>query len=96
MNTLNFEYDTEYGFAFIQVDGKQEGDKLTVQCCLESSGEGLSSGSPYLNSIVMSDCGHDEGLCSEANEEAFKYWGENRCMKALFSACEENGLTVNP
>lgn len=79
MNITNFDYDLEHGFAWIETsDGK------TVQCCLEN-GSGK---------IIMSDCGHNWGICGDVNGDAFEKYGENRCMKALFAKAKESGLEV--
>ena len=94
MNILDFNYDLENGFAFIVVEGGKHGSTSTVQCCLESSGKGLSSGEPYLTNIKQSDCGHNGGVCADVNESAFAYWGENRCMKALFNEAKKADFLV--
>lgn len=85
MNIIGFDYDLEYGFAWINVDGNDNKNTFTVQCCLQDNKK----------QIKMSDCGHNWGLCLDANEEAFDYYGENRCMEALFSKAKENGFDIN-
>ena len=87
MEIKEFDYDLESGFAWIQVESKDD-KMMTVQCCLQASEEG----GLHLKEIDKDDCGHNWGCCADANEAAFKYWGENRCMKALFSAAEEAGI----
>ena len=84
MNIIDFDYDLEQGFAWIQVDGKHGEKPYTVQCCLADNGK----------KIKMSDCGHNWGLCSDSNEEAFEHYGENRCMTALFAKANANGFEV--
>jgi hypothetical protein len=88
MNILSFEFSLDHGFAWIVVDGKKEGDKYTVQCCLEEKD------GKFIPKIKSSDCGHNWGLCSDSNEKAFEYWGENRCMNALFNKAKVNGIEV--
>jgi hypothetical protein len=86
MNILSFDYDEEHNCAWIQIDGKYKGEQpYTVQCCTVEGRD---------KEIKISDCGHDWGLCEEANEKAFKNYGENRCMKALFSKAKQNGFTI--
>ncbi len=82
MEIKSFDYNEECGFAWILVDTNKDEGEWAVQCCL-TDGE-----------IIMNDCGHDQGICSDVNEEAFNYWGENRCMTALFRAAEKEGLAV--
>ena len=94
MKTLEFNYDLENGFAFIVVEGGKYNSTSTIQCCLESSGKGLSSGEPYLTNIKKSDCGHNEGICADINESAFGFWGETRCMSALFSSAKAADFLV--
>jgi hypothetical protein len=86
MNILDFEYSTKYGFAWIIVDGENKGDRWTVQCCL------VQENSVFVTKINRGNCGHNEGLCADANAKAFEYWGENRCMTALFNKAKINGL----
>ena len=85
MDVKSFDHDTETGFAWIIVNGK-EGEEMSIQCCLETS-----CNEP---TISMGDCGHDWGICADGNAEAFALWGENRCMKALFNRAKECGLVV--
>ncbi len=85
MNIKEFDYNTDDGFAWIILE-----DESTVQCCLHQP-----NGTPSEEKIIMSDCGHDWGICGDVNEAAFKKWGENRCMKALFAKAKEAGLEVN-
>jgi len=95
METLEFDYDTETGFAWITVNTDGSEDEWSVQCCLkEGNYDEENATQEYLEKIKMNDCGHDDGLCADGNEKAFKYWGENRCMKALFSAAKNNGIDV--
>ena len=84
MNIKEFDYSTEYGFAWIILE-----DGTSVQCCLYQP-----NGTPAERKLIMSDCGHDCGICGEVNEPAFTRWGENRCMKALFTKAKENGIEV--
>ena len=92
MKIKEFDYDVNNGFAWIIVDGKDESDMFSVQCCLFRKEEEEFDG--YEKKIIANDCGHDWGLCGDANEDAFNYWGENRCMKALFSYAKQNGIEV--
>ena len=84
MNITDFDYSTEDGFAWIILE-----DGSTVQCCLNQP-----DGTPSDDEITMGDCGHNWGICGEVNEEPFEYWGENRCMKALFAKAKEAGISV--
>lgn len=95
MEIKSFDYDVEYGFAWIVVDGKYEGDEWTVQCCLTSEND-CESGTLIKHSkeIDCGDCGHNYGICGDVNGEAFEFWGENRCMIALFSAAKKAGITT--
>ena len=93
MKIKNFDFDTKFGFAWIVVDGKNEGDELTVQCCLTSENEIESNALiKYREEIDCGDCGHNSGICGDVNENAFSFWGENRCMTALFSAANKAGI----
>jgi hypothetical protein len=89
MKILSFDYDLEMGFAWIMIDGKYEDEELIVQCCLSHV-----KGGNYERKINASDCGHNWGSCGDANGDAFDYYGENRCMKALFAKAKENGFIV--
>lgn len=96
MNILNFDYSDEHGFAWITVDTNENKGEWTVQCCLKSGGfndEGQYQG--CLIQIDQSDCGHDEGICADVNGGAFEYWGENRCMTALFDQARKAGIQLN-
>lgn len=97
MNILNFDFDTETGFVWMTIDGKKDGETMTVQACLKQPefDPMLVSAPDFLKEIDCSDCGHNDGICGEVNEKAFEYWGENRCMKALFTKAEENGITLS-
>ena len=94
MRVLSFEFSLDHGFAWIVVDGKNEGDRWTVQCCLTHENENVDdrTGHEFSPKITQSDCGHNWGSCAESNEKAFAYWGENRCMKALFSAAKDHDI----
>ena len=91
MNVLSFDYDIDTGFAWMEVDGKSEGDKMTVQVCLKQPAFDPEQESmpDFLEEIDMDDCGHNDGICGDVNATAFEYWGENRCMKALFAHAEK-------
>lgn len=96
MEVLNFEYDLENGFAFIEVNGKTDSDRMTVQCCLfEPKSDAEKDTRPgFQMKIDQDDCGHNWGICGDANEKAFNYWGENRCMTLLFKYAEKNGIEL--
>lgn len=94
MNIKSFDFDTEHGFAWIVVEGKNEGEELTVQCCLVAlyeDGEFIE----FKEAINCSDCGYNWGICGDVNEKAFRCWGEDKCMEALFSEAKENGILTN-
>ncbi len=95
MKTLEFDYDTETGFAWILVDTNNADGSWSVQCCLKAGEYNEESATQsYLKEIDMGDCGHDDGICGDGNKEAFDYWGENRCMTALFAAAKENDIEL--
>ena len=96
MNIKEFDYDTKHGFAWILVETDQaNNDSWTVQCCLaDRSQEDAENGRPFEAKIICGDCGHDWGNSGDTNEKPFKYWGENRCMSALFQAAKSAGLEV--
>lgn len=96
MQVTNFEFDTDTGFAWIIVDGKNEGDQWSVQCCLtQPKWNPEEEKMPKFNMEIDQDnCGHDDGICGDANVLAFEYWGENRCMTALFLHAEKNGIEL--
>jgi len=81
-----FGHDVGEGRVWITVDGRKETDRWTVQC-LTKQGERHSM-------IQMDDCGIYESECSDVNEPAFSYWGENRCMTALFKHAKANGIEL--
>ena len=87
MDILDFECNLEYGFAWILV-GCDGSEPLTVQCCLENE-DGKAT-----KKIDMSNCGYDWGICADANEKAFKKFGSEKCMSALFEKAKENGIEV--
>ncbi len=89
MKVLNFDYDTSHGFAWIEIQGEADSDVLSVQCCLVQD-----SGGDHIEKIERSDCGHNWGLCGDANNAAFDYYGENRCMKELFKYAKESGIEL--
>ena len=84
MQILNFDYDLEHGFVWIEVNTNTNKDRWTVQCCVEDKKK----------KIIMHDCGADWGCCGDANEKAFNHWGENRCLTALFRKAKESGFEV--
>ena len=86
MKVCMFGHDIGEGRVWITVEGKKENERFTVQC-LTSQGERHSR-------IKMDDCGIYESQCSEVNEKAFEYWGQNRCMTALFKHAEINGIEL--
>ncbi len=88
MNVLSFDYDLDYGFAWIMVADKDK-QQLTVQCCLKSDEPGI-----FQKIINKMDCGHNWGLCADANEKAFETFGEEECMNALFEQAKLNGIEV--
>ena len=93
MEIKSFDFNTEFGFAWIVVEGKSEGEEWTIQCCLTSENASESGALIKHNEeIDCGDCGHDEGVCGEVNEKAFNYWGENRCMSLLFSVAKAAGI----
>ena len=94
MNVLKFDYDTEAGFAWIEVEaGTLSGDeRWAVQCCLATNIDDPRG--PCELKIICSDCGADWGICGEINEKAFSYYGENRCMQMLFNAAKNAGIEV--
>jgi len=83
MEILNFDTDTDAGFAWIIVPQSHGTETWTVQCCLTDNGE-----------IVAGDCGHNEGICGDNNEAPFAFWGENRCMTALLKHARSAGITI--
>lgn len=89
MKVLNFDYDLKFGFAWIIVDGKNDGDEWKVQCCTENENDDKP-----IKVIVQNACGHDWGICGDANKAAFEYWGENRCMTALFEEAKKAGFDL--
>ena len=91
MQILDFGYDLDMGFCHIIVEGKFEGDKMTVQCCLKID---PLVPQKFLEVIERRDCGHDWGICGDVNAEAFDYWGETRCMGALFNGAKEAGIIL--
>ena len=88
MDIIDFGYDLKHGLAWIIVHDENKGGELTVQCCLELKND------CYNRKIIMSDCGHYWGNCGNINERAFKHWGENRCMKALFRNASQSDIEV--
>lgn len=85
---LDFDYDLQYGFAWITFYDVQLDKSLTVQCCLDiKNGE-------FIKKINASDCGHDWGICGDVNETAFKKYGEKKCLDYLFRYASKNGITV--
>jgi hypothetical protein len=90
MQVKRFEYDLSEGFAWIVIDGKHSDDEITIQCCLTKKND--DDDALHIKSIKMDDCGHNWGLCGDANEESFKYWGQDRCMKALFHYAKNDGF----
>ena len=97
MNILEFDFNTDYGFVWIVIDGKNEGDKWTIQCCLKPEKNAelkIQKGKKfrYIKVIDCGDCGHNFATCADVNEEAFDYWGQNRCMVALFNCAKKNGI----
>lgn len=79
------DVNTEDGFAYVITS-----DDLTIQCCLKQRKDEKG----YKKEISKSDCGATDGLCGEANEKAFKRYGEEECMKFLFSIMRTLGVKV--
>ena len=79
-----FDYDSEWGFVWIEIQGKDE--DVVVQACMTVENDELL--------LKINDCGHLEGCCGDANEKAFELHGEERCMQTLFHYAKENGITV--
>lgn len=95
MKIINFDYDTENGFAWIVIEGSIADETLVVQCCLsDRSFEDAESDAAFEAKIIADDCGADEGLCADANEKAFECYGQSKCLKALFSKASEMGLEI--
>lgn len=95
MEIKSFDYDTQHGFAWIMVDTSNDDGEWIIQCCLaDRNDEAARKGEDFEAKINCDDCGHDWGLCLDANKNAFEYWGENRCMKALFQAAKNAGIEV--
>ena len=98
MKIINFDYDTSHGFAFMTVEGRKTGETMSVQCCLflkEVNQDTAEIIEPeHEAKIITRDCGHTEGLCADANADAFQFWGENRCMNALFGSAEIAGIEL--
>jgi hypothetical protein len=82
MKILTFDFNDE--FVWITVEGKNEGEEYMVICCLTDNKQ----------IIEKDDCGHNWGSCGETNEEAFEYWGQNRCMTALFARAKKEGFEI--
>lgn len=83
MKIESFNCNTEDGFVRITFRGNYNREYI-VQCHL-ANGQ---------NKIVMSDHDHVSGLCGEINREAFKDFGENRCLTMIFNKAREKGLEV--
>jgi hypothetical protein len=98
MNVLNFDFDIVTGFAWIIVDSKNESENWTVQCRLkteEYSKQDYTKPVLFLLEIDQSNSGHDFGLCGDVNQKAFEYWGENRCMSALYAYAKKAGIKLS-
>jgi len=95
MNILKFEIDTENGFAHIEVETDKETGSWAIQCCLKDlTSDEAENHEPFKPVIIAGNCGHNDGICGVVNAQAFKYWGENRCMTALFNAAKNEGVVV--
>lgn len=96
MIVKEFDYNIEDGFAWMIVEGQRNNQEMIVQCCLKEAGYDYKKGEHlgYLKEVDVGNCGEDWGICGDANESAFKYWGQNRCMKMLFKKAEEHGINV--
>jgi len=92
ININTFDYDTMSGFAWITFGEKE----YTVQCCLAPGSFNEDTGNclPCQTKIIMSDCGHNEGICGETNKEAFDEFGEDMCMDMLFEQARKHGLEI--
>ena len=88
MKIKEFEHNLEDGFAWIVLDNDNDND-MVVQCCLEQG-----SGLPAKPQISQSDCGHDWGICADANAAAFEKWGADRCMASLFSEAKAANIEI--
>lgn len=99
MEILKFDYDVDSGFAMILVSGKQTDDQMIVQCCLKTGDydaeRDCGKPIPFLLKIDEGNCGHNDGICGDVNAPAFEYWGENRCMKALYAKAKANGIDLS-
>lgn len=95
MKIKSFDYDLETGFAWIIVDDQACGE-WTVQCCLKDNGYNAENGENvgFIEAIDQDDCGHNDGICGDVNEKAFNFWGENRCMTALFDKARDMGIEL--
>jgi len=89
MNVIDFEYDLENGFAWIVLEDQQDPQVNIVQCCLEQDYD-----NQYLTVIDRENCGHNEGICGDANAPAFEKWGEGRCMKTLFEHAKKHDFKL--
>ena len=95
MNIVDFDYDTTQGFVWILVESKNADTLWSVQCCLaDRSDKDAAADKEFELKIDAKDCGHNDGLCGDANTQAFKHYGENRCMTALFNKAKEAGFEV--
>jgi len=95
MNIKTFDYEPMDGFAWMTFEGNH-GKNYTVQCCLADGPYNPGTGNclPCEEKIIMSNCGAAEGICGETNREAFKDFGENRCLTMLFDKAREQGMEV--
>lgn len=83
MKVIDFDYSNNDGFVWIEVEGAEEGQTMTVQACIEDY------------TLQTNNCGANWGICGDVNAEAFEHWGYSRCMNMLIrhtSLCDE--LTV--
>jgi len=95
MEIKDFDYDTEMGFAWIIIDSDKPGVEWSVQCCLaDRSDEDAQNGAEFEAKIIAGNSGCDDGICGDVNEKAFDYWGQNKCMTALFNKAKKAGLEV--
>ena len=78
MNTLNkaivkdTETSTEHGFSWIVF--VVDNEEYTLQACVDDNGL-----------IDKDDDGMDWGLCLDANEKAFKKFGQEECLSFFYS-----------
>ena len=95
----DFEFDVNDGFAWASLE--LTADRLdsihrnrVLQACLVQEDWEPGQEPIFLPVIDATNCGHDDGICGDINNEIFYHLEESKVMEAFFDAAKRAGLKI--